>query len=360
MGVFGRNAPSPRQVVPSELSADRAALPAAMIGCVLREMKCPRIVETWESAVVPISVTTASEHRGLQRLAAAYGIVIERSSRLLGGSENVTYFLQSAQRAVVVTVLLKKDEIAAREYSDYLVSLYANDFRVPRIIARSDGGYVTPYGIHSALLCEHVEGRRYLQLPKRYLPQVGAELARLHSSDVVRCDLRPCLRVRLDDIGDFGPDPDHDFVHWAWRWHERVRYIVDLPVSAVPTHGDVFADNLLVDRQDNVVFIDWEDGARDGLWVDLSTALLGLCAPGEFRPARAHLLLTAYAKGSAERIDLAGLRDATVYAAVYAAVHRYRRRAQLPAALDAGRSYRALEAVVDSLMSNWDSAVARL
>jgi homoserine kinase type II len=258
-----------------------------------------------------------------------------------------------------VTILQKKDDAAAQTYADYLESLRTEDFPVAAPIARRDGGYVSRYGSRPALLTHHVEGKQYRQLPVRFLPQVGSMLSRLHSSASLRCNLKPCLRVRLDDIEADESAGDRHFVHWALTWHERVRYVVDLPGPAVPTHGDMFVDNLIVDQQGRVVVIDWEDGARDQSWIDLATALLGLCSPNGFEPRRAQILLDAYGRDALAELDSHVLRDATVYAAIYAAVHRYRRRALRSARVDDDKSYRILESVVESLMHSWDDIPCR-
>ena len=303
---------------------------------------------------IKVTIVTESEHRELARIAAAYGLAVERSSRLSGGAENLTYLLKTTRRLVVATILLKKSETAAGLYVDYLMSLHANGFPVPVLLARCDGGYTSRYGARPALLFDYVEGHQYKVLPSRFLPQVGTTLAKLHASNSLQCELPPCLRLSFEDIEDIGPKVDREFVRWARHWHEQVEYIVGLPVSMVATHGDLFVDNLLVDAQGRVLFIDWEDGARDGRWVDLSTALLGLCTFEKFQPARAHALLGAYVRDACQEIDSVALRDATVYAAVYAAVHRYRRQSQRSIRPGQGRSYRALQPVVDSLMSDWN------
>jgi homoserine kinase type II len=290
---------------------------------------------------------------GVAAIAVQYGLVVEGSSPLPGGLENSSYLVTTPAGSLVLTVLQKKDPSVAVSYAAFLCSLAEQGLPVPRLLQRRDGGYVASAAGRPVILSEHVAGRSYDPLPARYLPSVGAILARLHSSTKVVCRLDPYIRLGDRELDELAACPDPRFGRWALGWHGRVGHVVESGGRRVPTHGDLFPDNLIVRHSGEIVLVDWDDGALDHPVLDVGMAVLGLCCEQVFRWERARLLLAGYRSVSGADIDAARLLDATIYVALFTAYQRFRRQAAL-GPNGGQRSYRVIPALVTSMLEGWD------
>jgi homoserine kinase type II len=290
---------------------------------------------------------------GIAAIADQYGLAVEGLSPLPGGVENSSYLLSTPAGSLVLTVLQKKDLPAAASYAAFLCSLAEHGLPVPRVLPRRQGGYVTSAGGRPVIVSEHVAGRCYDRLPAEHLPAVGAVLARLHTSTGVVCPLDPYIRLGARELDELTACPDAGFGRWVLGWHGRVGHVVEPGGRRVPTHGDLFPDNLIVRHGGDVVLVDWDDGALDHPWIDVGMAVLGLCCHEEFLWDRARLLVAGYRSVAGADIDLAMLLDATIYVALFTAYRRFRRRAAFDPT-GGRRSYRVIPGLVASMLEDWD------
>src|SRR5262249_35107760 len=125
---------------------------------------------------------------------------------------------------------------------------------------------------------------------------------------------------------------------------------LDGPVGL--THGDYFADNLVVGDGGRLGVLGWGHAGRDLLVLDVGMAIVGLCRDGtELQPERVAPLLAGY--GEARRLsaaERAALWPATVHAAAVIAYTRYlRRHVTFP-------DYREMPAFVESCRRRWHRA----
>lgn len=293
---------------------------------------------------------------GIAAVADQYGLVVEGCSPLPGGVENSSYLLSTPAGRLVLTILQKKDLPTAASYAAFLSSLAEHDLPAPRIVPRREGGYVASAGGRPVIVSEHVAGRCYDQLPAEHLPSVGAILARLHTSTGVVCPLDPYIRFGARELDELAACPDGGFGRWVLGWHDRVRHVVESGGHRVPTHGDLFPDNLIVRHGGDVVLVDWDDGALDHPWIDVGMAVLGLCCEEGFLWDRARLLVAGYQSIPGADIDVAMLLDATIYVALFTAYRRFRRRAAFDPT-GGQRSYQVIPGLVVSMLKNWDRVV---
>lgn len=289
----------------------------------------------------------------LGAVAAEYGLRPLAITLLRGGVENTNIQVTAAEGTFVLTILEKKDVAEATAYAGYLRDLSGAGLPVPAIRSRVTGGYVAQHCGRPVIVSSYVRGRCSSRLPARFLRRAGAVLARVHATRGVECPLSPYLRLTPGGLSEAASFPDVRFADWLLSRHERVRYVVESGGARVPTHGDLFPDNIIVRASGDVVFVDWDDGSADYPWIDVGMALLGLCCVPEFVAGRADLLLDGYCSQAAASLDLGVVRDAFVYVALFTAYQRFRRRGTIRSGGDPLRSYDMIPGVVASLERQW-------
>jgi homoserine kinase type II len=296
---------------------------------------------------------TEFDSAAVRAIAGEYGLRAAALTLLRGGVENTNIRVSAAEGTFVLTILEKKDAGEAAAYAGYLRDLADAGLPVPAVRSRVAGGYVARYCGRPVIVSGYVDGRSSDRLPARLLGRAGAALARVHAARDVDCRLPPYLRLSPGSINEAAAFPDAQFADWLVSRHERVRHVVESGGAQVPTHGDLFPDNIIVRASGELVFVDWDDGSADYPWIDVGMAILGLCCTPEFVPGRGELLLAGYHSEAAARLDLAMVRDAFVYVALFTAYNRYRRRGTTRSNRDPQRAYDVIPRVVASLERQW-------
>jgi homoserine kinase type II len=126
-------------------------------------------------------------------------------------------------------------------------------------------------------------------LPEGHLPAAGELLAKLHNCPPTGLDL-PVATRRLNAaqravVKDF---PDRAFADWITRQLDTItRREATHQRTPVPAHGDLFADNIIVQPTGDLSVIDWETVSLDDPLLDVGMAAVGLC-----QDAAAHLSTT--------------------------------------------------------------------
>jgi homoserine kinase type II len=294
-----------------------------------------------------VALRTPIDDCALQLVAAQFGLEMVRHAYIDGGVENTSYAVTTNQGQFVFTILGRRTMGSAASYAAYLRSLADHGLPVPTLRGRPGGGHVAAYRGKPVIATVYVDGRCGGHLTDENLFALGAILAELHDSQV-ECDLPPSVRLRDDDLEQVDHLTDPAFAEWFVALHDKVRGVVERRDPPVPTHGDLFCDNVVVTPGRDLMLIDWEDGARDLALVDVAMAILGLCAEARLVPSRVDRLLTGYRSRRTLEGDTRDLLHATIYAGLVVTYRRYLRNDDCVGATDP-RSHRAMQYIVDSL-----------
>lgn len=296
---------------------------------------------------------TRLDARRCAQLARQFGLDIVAAERIHAGVDNTTFVIRTRTAAFALTVLEKKTVEAARLYARYLVALAGRGLPLPSLERTVSGDWVAELGGKPAILCAFVHGTQFAILPVTHLPTLGAIFAALHTS-ATECGIRPFIRFDQAKLDHIPALDDRPFARWLLARHAesaRRRYSDD---RLVPTHGDPFPDNLILDTSGRLVLLDWEDGSTDSARIDLAMAILGQCCPEDvFSPDRLNRILHGYRDAGGMLPPGDDLLSTTVYAAAFTAYRRYVKQADAIGTVPGLRAYRTMPVVVESVMDGW-------
>jgi len=278
-----------------------------------------------------VATYTSLDTLDLPTITRHYGLGTPAAKPLKGGAANSSFLLETTQGDSFVLTALDNHELDSARHLAGITRAFA-DAGLPtaHVVANLDGQDITVVDGHRFLLKKLIPGQVADPLPIELLPAAGGILARLHGLPAQGLDL-PVGTRRLsphhqDLIADF---PDREFADWLTdRLATITRHEADHQRGAVPIHGDLFADNLIVGPDGSLSIIDWETASLDDPLLDLGMAAVGLCqdAKGLLSTDRVHQLLQGYAaQRPLSDEDLAELPTEIVHAALIIAFHRYYR-----------------------------------
>ncbi len=280
-------------------------------------------------------------------------------AHLSAGVENTNYRVRTRGRLqdVVLTVLENRDLSSAEAYAGLLVRLHTSGIPMPRIWRRRDGGHVSVHRGKPVIVSDHISGHCHDVLPPEFLPVAGRALASVHAHSSTDFLPDPVVRLGESDLQHIDSFSDSSFSSWLLEWHDKVCYVTEddsLPRGL--THGDLFADNMIVTPRRDVVVLDWENAANDYHVLDLGMAVLGLTGVGAiFDANRARLLLEGYLSKRVARLSPDRLLESIIYAAVFTAYHRYLKHEIADRASGKQGYYREIPTFVDSLIARWSA-----
>jgi homoserine kinase type II len=201
-----------------------------------------------------------------------------------GGRENTSYCVETSSARYVLTLCDQKSLQQATNLATLLVYLTDRGIRTSRVIVPPNEPIVVLHNEKPVMLKRYVDGDVTANLTGNLLVQLGAEMARLHEI----------------------PAPQH------------------LPMALI--HGDVFFDNVIVQDDQLVAIIDFEEACHYYRNFDLGMAIVGACRDRKgISFEKAGRFIRGYEKqtniSSKERETL---KTFAVYAAVATSFWRFR------------------------------------
>ncbi len=288
-------------------------------------------------------------------LLGQYRLTARSAGPLAGGAANSSYLVHTDDATFVLTVLDNHDRESAQRLADLLEHLATHGIATTRPVRTGAGASLAWSRDRPVLLKEYIGGRSDTPLPAGGHRAAGETLARLHA--VPPPAFLPGRGRRLPAgwgvrAATFA---DREFADWLRSQWDLARRVEDLGGPCGLVHGDYFADNLVVRDDGQIAVLDWETATNDLLVLDLGMAIVGLCREnGRFLPDRAVDLLHGYVRhrplGAEER---GRLHDATRYASLCIAYHRYVRHHLTHPDVSKQHLYREMPRFVDSVDDLW-------
>lgn len=304
---------------------------------------------------------TTLEFSDVQRLCRGYGLTAHRVETIDGGMANSSHLVSGPEGLHVLTVLDNHSPDSARALARLLEHLSEEGVPTPAPVTTSGGAAVTDHQGRPVMVKPYVPGRCFDVLPSQLLPVTGAALAAVHALSVDGMPDVPLYGRRLPADARLRCDAfsDRDFAAWLLSTLESVDHTTSRDVKPVLVHGDLFADNIVVVDDRELVILDWETASLDDPLIDLGMAVVGLCrVGGQFVPERARSLVQGYTESASTcEIDSADLLDAAVHAALIIAYHRYVRHHVTHPDPAQQHLYREIPPFVDQLRREWYSVM---
>lgn len=291
----------------------------------------------------------------IEEVLHGYGLEPQAASHLDGGAANSSYHVITGNGGeYTLTVLDHAGNLSADLLVDLLQHVAQHGISTGEPVPNNAGSLLSSFDGHRIVLKRFVTGTCHDVPPAEHLSAAGSALAQVHGVPVP--DWLPWGTRRLGDVDrQLAQIEDEEFTAWVIRHLEDVQPLFDLETQRCITHGDFFADNLVVREDGSIAVLDWETSSIDTATVDLGFAIVGLASvDGLFDIRRMHAFLNGYENERAlSAAESALLRQSVVYAGVRSAYFRYVRHHIWfpdPAKFDL---YQKMQRFVTSVTHSW-------
>jgi homoserine kinase type II len=263
----------------------------------------------------------------LEALARRFGIEdVTGFSVMDGGNENTSYCLETTSGKYVLTLCDQKSLQQATNLASLLVYLTDHGIHTSRVVVPPEEPIVILHDEKPVMLKHHIDGEITANLTGNLLAQLGEEMARLHeiSAPSYLPESFPYGRSYFPEVID--SNLDHAYIDWLSKKNSYLqeRLPQNLPMTLI--HGDIFFDNLIVQGDQLIAIIDFEEACHYYRSFDLGMAIVGACRDRQgicFEKAKRFIrgYQNNVTLGSVERESL---KTFAVYAAVATSFWRFR------------------------------------
>ena len=274
-----------------------------------------------------MTVYAGLDKAAVEGLVRRFGIEdVTAYSVMGGGSENSNYCVATNSGKYVLTICDQKSLQQATNLANLLVYLADHGIRTSRVVKPLEGPIVVLHGDKPVILKRHVEGEIMATISTNLLAQVGEEMALLHeiSAPPYLPQSHAYGRKYFPEVID--SNLDHPYIDWL---SEKTCYLQKrIPQNSAMTliHGDVFCDNIIVQDEQLIAIIDFEEACHYYRSFDLGMVIVGACRDRHgisFQKARR--FIGAYLNATMlPPIERESLQAFTVYAAVATSFWRFR------------------------------------
>ncbi|MGY5083279.1 phosphotransferase [Streptomyces nigrescens] len=268
----------------------------------------------------------------LPAVSERYGLQDSQLEPLKGGAANSSFHLSGPSGDFTLTILDNHDIVSAQSLATHTQAVHRLGVPTTEVVPALDGSLITTFDGRPVMLKKWIQGEVRQPLPIPLLPEAGRILAQLHALSPESEGLgdlpvgtRRLSAEHLDMMPRFA---DREFAAWLAARLERVRSAeADSERSRKVTHGDLFADNVIVRDGGALSVLDWETVSLDDPLLDLGMAAVGLAQEDDVLvPERLSALVAGYQEcAPLSEADAVALPLEIEHAACIIAFHRYYR-----------------------------------
>jgi homoserine kinase type II len=267
------------------------------------------------------------DRSAVEGLTCRFGIGdITAFSVIDGGLENTSYRVDTSSGRYVLTLWDQKSLKRATDLANLLVYLTDQGMRTSRVVVPPKGPIVVLHDEKPVMLKRYIEGDVTDNLTENLLAQLGEELARLHEIPAP-----PYVPQSFPYGRSYFPELinshlGHAYIDWLSEKNSYLRTHIpqNLPVALI--HGDVFFDNIIVQGDQLMAIIDFEEACHYYRSFDLGMVIVGACRDRQgisFEKARR--FIRGYQKETTfQSVERETLKTFAVYAAVATSFWRFR------------------------------------
>lgn len=246
---------------------------------------------------------------------------------LSGGSENTNYCLKTNTHSFVLTVCEQKSFDDARNLARLLKHLDDHNFATSKIKKTKDGSDVVTWDGKPVMLKGFIEGDIVQDFSETLLLYLGKELAKLHkikAPTYIPQTLNYGSIKHFDKVQDYAPNSS--FNQWIIDIRDYIKIHISLDLPKALIHGDVFYNNIVVDKaQERGVIMDFEEACYYYRVFDIGMMIVGTCSEhNKINVKKLAYLLQGYQNETILLdVEKKALKAFTVYAATSTALWRH-------------------------------------
>ncbi|MEU2102333.1 phosphotransferase [Nocardia sp. NPDC019255] len=281
----------------------------------------------------------------------AYNLTEPTFDTLKGGYANSSFSVDTPTGRYVLTYLDNHTPTTAQHLAELTQALHHNGFRTTEPIPTIDGHLTTTINGRPVMLKHWIEGHVLDPLPDELLTDAGAALAHLHNlPDTIPNLPQRTRRLSRETETHTEEFADREFADWITTRLDRVRDLHSTQPDTF-THGDLFADNIIVCPDNSLVILDWETASNDDPLLDLGMTVVGLIGTAaRLTTERVHRIIYGYNRirhlGSTDQHLLPRMIE---HAGLIIAFHRYYRHNVRYPNPDYADMYRSMVAFVEAV-----------
>jgi homoserine kinase type II len=267
------------------------------------------------------------DRSAIESLIRRFGIGdISAFSVIDGGHENTSYRVETNSGRYVLTICDQQTLKEVTDLANLLIYLAEQGIRTSQVIVPPKEPAVVLHNEKPVILKRYIDGDISAELTGNLLDQLGAEMARLHETPAPTYlpQSFPYGRSHFHEVTN--SNLAHPYVDWL---SEKSRYLQqripqDLPRALI--HGDVFLDNMIVQGDQLMAIIDFEQACRYYRNFDLGMVIVGICRDRKgISFEKAGRIMRGYQKEiTLQSSERETLRTFAVYAAVATSFWQFR------------------------------------
>jgi len=267
------------------------------------------------------------DRAAVEGLAHRFGIDdITSFSVMDGGSENTNYCLETNSGKYVLTLCDQKSLKQATNLASLLVYLTDHGIRTSRVVVPPKEPIVLLHDEKPVMLKRYLYGDVTANLTGDLLVQLGEEMARLHDIPAPSYVPQsfPYGRSHFHEVTN--SNLGHAYVGWLSEKNSYLQKRIPQHLPMALIHGDVFFDNLIVQGDQLMAIIDFEEACHYYRGFDLGMVIVGACRDRQgISFEKAGRFIRGYQKeATLQSIERESLKAFAVYAAVATSFWRFR------------------------------------
>ena len=243
-----------------------------------------------------------------------------------GGRENTSYCVETSSGRYVLTHFDQKSLKYATNLANLLVYLIDQGIRTSRVVVPPKEPIVLLHDEKPVMLKRYLDGDVTANLTGDLLVQLGEEMARLHKIPAPSYVPQsfPYGRSHFPEVID--SNLGHAYINWLSEKNSYLQKRIPQYLPMTLIHGDVFFDNMIVQGDQLMAIIDFEEACHYYRGFDLGMAIVGTCRDRQgISFEKAGRFIRGYEKETTlQSIERETLKTFAVYAAVATSFWRFR------------------------------------
>ncbi len=218
------------------------------------------------------------DRSAVEGLARRFGISdITTFSVMDGGYANTSYCVETSSGRYVLTIFDQQSLKEVTNLANLLVYLSDQGIRTSQVVVPPKEPIVVLHNEKPVMLKRYIDGDDAADLTGNLLVQLGEEMARLHETPAPSYlpQSFPYGRSHFPELTN--SNLGHAYVDWL---SEKSSYLQQRIPQHLPTaliHGDVFLDNMIVQGDQLMGIIDFEQACHYYRNFDLGMVIVGSC-----------------------------------------------------------------------------------
>jgi len=267
------------------------------------------------------------DRSAVEGLARRFGIGdITAFSVMDGGDANTSYCVETSSARYVLTICDQQSLKHATNLANLLVYLTDQGIRTSRVVVPPKEPTVVLHNERPVMLKRYIDGDVPADLTGNLLVQLSEEIARLHEIPAPSYVPQsfPYGRSHFHEVTN--SNLGHAYIDWLSEKNSYLQKRIPQHLPMALIHGDVFLDNMIVQGDQLMAIIDFEQACYYYRGFDLGMVIVGTCRDRRgISFEKAGRFIRGYQKETTlQSIERETLKVFAVYAAVATSFWHFR------------------------------------